>query len=48
MQFGAYMFCTDYSIRPDDLARLLDRDGAAAPDGPEAASIGDLAPTELR
>ncbi len=24
MQFGAYMFCTDYSIRPDDLARLLE------------------------
>ena len=24
MQFGAYMFCTDYSIRPDELARLLE------------------------
>ena len=24
MQFGAYMFCTDYSVRPDDLARLLE------------------------
>ena len=23
MKFGAYMFSTDYSIRPDDLARLL-------------------------
>ena len=27
MQFGAYMFCTDYSIRPDDLARLLEDRG---------------------
>ena len=24
MQFGAVMFCTDYSIRPDELARLLE------------------------
>ena len=24
MEFGAYMFCTDYSIRPDELARLLE------------------------
>jgi probable F420-dependent oxidoreductase len=27
MQFGAFMFCTDYSIRPDDLARLLEDRG---------------------
>ncbi len=27
MQFGAYMFATDYSIRPDDLARLLEERG---------------------
>ncbi|MDP6548747.1 MAG: TIGR03619 family F420-dependent LLM class oxidoreductase [Dehalococcoidia bacterium] len=27
MKFGAYMFSTDYSIRPDDLARLLEARG---------------------
>ena len=27
MLFGAYMFTTDYSIRPDDLARLLEDRG---------------------
>ncbi len=27
MKFGAYMFSTDYSIRPDDLARLLEERG---------------------
>ena len=27
MQFGAYMFTTDYSVRPDDLARLLEDRG---------------------
>ena len=27
MEFGAYMFCTDYSIRPDELARLLEERG---------------------
>ena len=27
MEFGAFMFCTDYSIRPDDLARLLEDRG---------------------
>ena len=27
MQFGAVMFPTDYSIRPDDLARLLEDRG---------------------
>ncbi len=27
MEFGAYMFCTDYSIRPDELAKLLEDRG---------------------
>ena len=27
MDFGAVMFSTDYSIRPDDLARLLEDRG---------------------
>lgn len=27
MLIGAYMFTTDYSIRPDDLARLLEERG---------------------
>jgi alkanesulfonate monooxygenase SsuD/methylene tetrahydromethanopterin reductase-like flavin-dependent oxidoreductase (luciferase family) len=27
MELGAYMFSTDYSIRPDDLAKLLEDRG---------------------
>lgn len=27
MEFGAYMFCTDYSIRPDELAKSLEDRG---------------------
>ena len=27
MQFGAYMFSTDYSMPPDELARLLEDRG---------------------
>ena len=27
MQFGAYMFATDYAIRPDELAKLLEERG---------------------
>ena len=39
MQFGAYMFCTDYSIRPDDLARLLEDRGFESMWAPEHTHI---------
>ncbi len=39
MDFGAVMFSTDYSIRPDDLARLLEDRGFESMWGPEHSHI---------
>ena len=38
MDFGAMMFSTDYSIRPDDLARLLEDRGFETPSYPSSTS----------
>ncbi len=39
MDFGAMMFCTDFSIRPDDLAKLLDDRGFESMWVPEHSHI---------
>ncbi len=39
MDFGAMMFCTDFSIRPDDLAKLLEDRGFESMWVPEHSHI---------